>query len=545
MLEDESDLTSADVYILPPDNSTGSDEDSGDEDSGCVDNLTKRQLEAEAEVTIHTGCGDNARRFGTTDSEEANSMTSLNEEGSTPTGIVNSVIYEKQLVDQTELGVSSSRRNRRPSLRVRESEDAANVVARNKGTKRVMATTSRDDSSYVDKARSAIGTSNENHTVIASEQNISSTKRVRKPSRRVLETYTTLGEKRKDCTKTSSTSITDRTVASLNVDLERGTHQPPVKLARGKQKPVRKWVSKDLVLSRNDPDPPNIYANVDSTPASLFERFLDDHVVDMLVEATNLYAKQKGNHTFTTSPDEFRLFVAVLFTSGYNPLPRRKLYWENTDDVVNIAVCKAMTRNRFDELMKYLHVANNDSLPAEDRFAKIRPMFSALNERFLSSYPQHQLQLSIDESMVPYYGRHSAKQFIRGKPIRFGYKVWSINTPAGYCIQVEPYQGKGVTDPNLGLGGSVVMGLAEKLPGGHHQLYFDNFFTSLRLIEALSAKNIGATGTIRANRVEDCPLTSVDKMKKTKRGTKIQFFQTCFLSSLTILSGLSHVGCHD
>ena len=81
--------------------------------------------------------------------------------------------------------------------------------------------------------------------------------------------------------------------------------------------------------------PPNIYANVDSTPASLFERFLDD-VVGMLVEATNLYAKQEGNHTFTTSPDKFRLFVAVLFTSGYNPLPRRKLYWENTDDVVNI-----------------------------------------------------------------------------------------------------------------------------------------------------------------------------------------------------------------
>ena len=30
---------------------------------------------------------------------------------------------------------------------------------------------------------------------------------------------------------------------------------------------------------------------------------------------------------------------------------------------------------------------------------------------------------SIDEIMVPYYGRHSSKQYIRGKPIRFGYKV--------------------------------------------------------------------------------------------------------------------------
>ena len=41
-----------------------------------------------------------------------------------------------------------------------------------------------------------------------------STKRVRKPSRRVLEADATLGEKRKDRAKTSSTSITDRTVAT-------------------------------------------------------------------------------------------------------------------------------------------------------------------------------------------------------------------------------------------------------------------------------------------------------------------------------------------
>ena len=31
--------------------------------------------------------------------------------------------------------------------------------------------------------------------------------------------------------------------------------------------------------------------------------------------------------------------------------------------------------------------------------------------------------LNMDESMVPYYGRHSCKQFIRAKPFRFGYKL--------------------------------------------------------------------------------------------------------------------------
>ena len=39
-------------------------------------------------------------------------------------------------------------------------------------------------------------------------------------------------------------------------------------------------------------------------------------------------------------------------------------------------------------------------------------------------YFPNERQIAIDESMVPYFGNHSAKQFTRGKPIRFGYKCW-------------------------------------------------------------------------------------------------------------------------
>ncbi|XP_046662740.1 piggyBac transposable element-derived protein 3-like [Homalodisca vitripennis] len=44
--------------------------------------------------------------------------------------------------------------------------------------------------------------------------------------------------------------------------------------------------------------------------------------------------------------------------------------------------------------------------------------------------------------MVPYYGRHGAKQHIHGKPIRFEYKVWVLARRLGYIVQGEPYQGK-------------------------------------------------------------------------------------------------------
>lgn len=181
----------------------------------------------------------------------------------------------------------------------------------------------------------------------------------------------------------------------------------------------------------------NRYVDSEASPTSLFEQFLDDKVIDELIEKMTKYARiSKGRTSFGTTREEFRAYLSVLFISGYNQLPRRRMYWERADDVLNLAISGAMTCNRFEELLMCVHVADNANLPPNDRMAKVRPLFNSVNERFLAArlYDHH---LSIDESMVPYYGRHSSKQFIRGKPIRFGFKVWSLNTAFGYCIQMD------------------------------------------------------------------------------------------------------------
>ena len=36
------------------------------------------------------------------------------------------------------------------------------------------------------------------------------------------------------------------------------------------------------------------------------------------------------------------------------------------------------------------------------------------------------LNQSGDESIIPYYGQRSTKQFIKGNPIRFKFKLWCI-----------------------------------------------------------------------------------------------------------------------
>ncbi|XP_060552737.1 piggyBac transposable element-derived protein 3-like [Ruditapes philippinarum] len=269
----------------------------------------------------------------------------------------------------------------------------------------------------------------------------------------------------------------------------------------------RKWENKDL--PEQDKDRFTWHgSNIDKsrwpqTPDGIFNLFFDDDVINMIVEQSIRYAGSKGNHSFSTSPQEIRIFLAILLISGYNTVPRRRQFWSRDDDVRNEAIARTMPRDRFDILVRYVHLCDNNNLDREGKFSKVRPLLCLLNERFLLYFLKEK-NLSIDESMIPYYGRHGAKQFIRGKPIRFDYKMWALTTALGYVLQFEPYQGaKGhqTHDPGfLGMGGAVVMDLLSELQKDDaYHLTFDNLFTSLKLVDRLTDMGISCTGTIRAN----------------------------------------------
>ena len=72
--------------------------------------------------------------------------------------------------------------------------------------------------------------------------------------------------------------------------------------------------------------------------------------------------------------------------------------------------------------------------------SKISLLNDMLNDNFTKFGIFHEM-LSIHESMVPYFGRHSGKMFIRGKPIRFGPKIWCMCGNDGYPYHMKIYQG--------------------------------------------------------------------------------------------------------
>lgn len=126
-----------------------------------------------------------------------------------------------------------------------------------------------------------------------------------------------------------------------------------------------------------------------------------------------------------------------------------------------IIIIIIIIRNRFDEIMASIHVVVNTKI-TDDPFFKVRPISSELNQSY--KVMPFQEWLSVDESMIQYYGRHGCKQFIKGKPIRFGYKLWSLASSSRYMYHMEQYGGSHTLLPETGLGQgpSVVLGLAEQ-----------------------------------------------------------------------------------
>ena len=178
-----------------------------------------------------------------------------------------------------------------------------------------------------------------------------------------------------------------------------------------------------------------------------------------------------------------------------------------------------LPRNRFEEIIRYSHLTDNAKLTPGDKLAKVRPFFNLMNQRFLNEF-QFDEQLCVDGSMIPYFGKHSTKQYIKGKPIKFGYKVSCLSTNNDFFIQCDRYSGKGDYNPKLGLGGSVVTKLTRRLPiDFKFNVTFDNLFTSLNLLKMLAENEIGGTGTIRANRTGKCPIKDNKAIGKESHGT--------------------------
>lgn len=258
----------------------------------------------------------------------------------------------------------------------------------------------------------------------------------------------------------------------------------------------------------------------------IFETFVDDEVIGLLVEQSNKYALFCNQPNPNISKGEMKCAIGILIVTGYNELPGRDFYWDSKMDMKNSMVSESMRRDRFRQIIRYLHCVDNLQPNLQDKMWKLRPLMDLLKFKFIENWIPEQ-DLDYDESMIKYFGKHSCKQFIRGKPIRFGYKMWCLNSVSGYLVNFDMYQGRNprantVYENHFGKCAAPLMCMIDEFPQDIKKLpfkfYFDNLFTNFNLLFNLKQKGYDGTGTLRENRVpKSCKLPQKSQFAKTKK----------------------------
>ncbi|XP_022625052.1 piggyBac transposable element-derived protein 4-like [Seriola dumerili] len=268
------------------------------------------------------------------------------------------------------------------------------------------------------------------------------------------------------------------------------------------------------------------------TPLDFFKLFFTDAVFRSLLKNTNAYGakKQEGSKTAwrDLTVDDLFSYLAMVVYMGLVKCSAMVDYWKGSRLYNFPLPASIISRNKFLNICRTLHISSikddekNDAkrgTPEYDRLCKIKPLYNQIVKACKTHFQPGQ-HISIDERMVASKAKISMKQYIRNKPMKWGYKLFVLaDSSCGYTWNFHVYEGKSSVT-GKGMSYDSVMSLMEfdNLGTGYH-LYVDNFYTSTHLFQDLLAKKVGACGTFHRNRVGFPKNQANDFTRDTARGT--------------------------
>lgn len=109
--------------------------------------------------------------------------------------------------------------------------------------------------------------------------------------------------------------------------------------------------------------------------------------------------------------------------------------------------------------------------------------------------------LTIDETMIAYKGRHSEKIYMPCKPTKFGFKAFMLcESDTGYVLNsiFDFKDWRENYEMNIS---NIIERLIEGYKDDGYILFTDRYYTSPKLFLKLKSKGVLACGTVKQNRV--------------------------------------------
>ncbi|XP_023225339.1 piggyBac transposable element-derived protein 4-like [Centruroides sculpturatus] len=254
----------------------------------------------------------------------------------------------------------------------------------------------------------------------------------------------------------------------------------------------------------------NINLSSNERSIKFYELFMNEKIIEYITQQTNVYAAQSlAGKTISkscrlrlwkdTNTGEMKKFLGLLLWMGLVKYPKLSDYWSTHPIYKNDIAPQTMSRNRFELLLSMWHFSNNEEGNG-DQLHKINSLKDMLEELY-QYYNIPGEYLCIDETIVPFRGQLSFRQYMRRKRHKYGVKLYKIADTTGYTYSIQIYKGKSEgSQGNVSLSTDIVLKLGEKYLGEGRTFTTDNYYTSIELAEHLLERSTHLIGTLRTNR---------------------------------------------
>ena len=302
---------------------------------------------------------------------------------------------------------------------------------------------------------------------------------------------------------------------------------------------------------------PRLPAHVDSRDSvAIFDLFIDDKAIEIMVNATNENARHKRATGDLSAPrrpwrnvtsDEMLAYLGISIWMGCQRLKSIQEYWNTQleNGAVFDLIRRAMSLIRWEQIHRYFYVSKPGT-PNLRPFDKAEQLAELLRKRF-GKYMRPGSDVAIDECIEGFEGRAKETVNIPSKPTPIGFKQWVLASDGYVFDWLWHARGSNKRDGPQGLDKvwldegfsatqATVLTLMRRMEnqGSGHTVWIDNLFTSARLLKRLRDLGIGGAGTVRTTKTKREEKETKARDKAKEKETDPQSQVTCTHNSMVI-----------
>ncbi len=230
---------------------------------------------------------------------------------------------------------------------------------------------------------------------------------------------------------------------------------------------------------------------------------------------------QKEKFSGMDNKQYYRFIYALLYMCTAR-LPSLRMYWER-DIFRQDGLFTVISYDVFRVILSSFHVEYVDSgagcseenkqKTKKDPAWRVRWIFDHFNKLWLKCVVVHCF-LSLDEAIIPSKVRHALLQYIKGKPHKFGFKLYVLADPSlKFCIRVVLHDGQETKKHEII---NRVVPLSLRIPG--LCLVMDNFYWTIQSMLMVRCDwKMNFIGTLKKNAIGK-DVNWVVKQNKRSRG---------------------------